>query len=74
MAARAGIITAAATTSFLDGQHWAYLTGSVAIVLGAALVFFMFPTKDEEDQLLEAHHRADMSAEVASANAEAAAS
>ena len=29
--------------SFLDGADWAYTAGLVAIVLGAALVFFMFP-------------------------------
>ena len=45
-------IIAAAKTSFLDGDDWAYLAGLVAIVLGALLVFFMFPRRDEEQQLL----------------------
>ena len=41
-------ITAAAKASFVDGQDWAYFAGIVAIVLGAALVFFMFPKHDAE--------------------------
>ena len=36
-------IIAAAKSSFLDGDDWAYTAGIVAILLGAALVFFMFP-------------------------------
>ena len=43
-------ITAAARQSFLDGDQWAYTAGIVAVVLGALLVFFMFPKKDEEQQ------------------------
>ena len=45
-------ITAAAKTSFLDGADWAYVAGIVAILLGAALVFFMFPRRDDEARLL----------------------
>ncbi|MGH2631179.1 MAG: MFS transporter, partial [Actinomycetota bacterium] len=41
-------ITAAAKASFLSGDQWAYLAGIVAVLLGAALVFFLFPRKDEE--------------------------
>ena len=33
----------AAKTSFLEGADWAYTAGIVAIVLGAALVYFRFP-------------------------------
>ena len=33
-----------ASTSFLEGDQWAYLAGIVAILLGAALVFFFFPS------------------------------
>ena len=33
--------------------------GLVAVVLGAALVFFMFPRKDEEERLLAEYHAAD---------------
>jgi MFS family permease len=45
-------IIAAAKTSFLQGDQWAYTAGIVAVVLGAVLVFFMFPKRDEEQQLL----------------------
>ena len=47
-------ITAAAKQSFLDGDHWAYTAGIVAVLLGALLVFFMFPKQDEEQRLLAA--------------------
>ena len=36
-------IIAAAKSSFLQGDEWAYAAGIVAILLGAALVFFRFP-------------------------------
>ena len=52
-------ITAAAKASFVDGQDWAYFAGIVAIVLGAALVFFMFPKHDRETQLLAEYQRED---------------
>ena len=39
-------ITAAAKTSFLAGDQYAYIAGIVAVLGGAALVFFMFPKKD----------------------------
>jgi DHA2 family multidrug resistance protein-like MFS transporter len=45
-------IIAAAKSSFLDGADWAYFAGAVAIVLGAAVVFFLFPRKDDELALL----------------------
>ena len=45
-------IIAGAQSSFLDGADWAYMAGMVAIVLGAVLVFFMFPHHDEERRLL----------------------
>jgi hypothetical protein len=41
-------ITAAAKTSFLQGDQWAYTAGIVAILLGAVIVFFLFPKKDDE--------------------------
>jgi MFS family permease len=52
-------ITAGARESFLSGADWAYTAGIVAIVLGAALVFFVFPRKDEEDRLLAEYHAED---------------
>jgi MFS family permease len=58
-------ITAAAKQSFLDGADWAYTAGIVAVLLGAALVFFLFPRKDGEDRLLERYHAEDSAAERA---------
>src|SRR5204862_5350881 len=36
-------ITAAAKTSFLQGDQWAYTAGIVAILVGAAIVALLFP-------------------------------
>jgi hypothetical protein len=52
-------ITAAAKQSFLDGADWAYTAGIVAILLGATLVFFLFPKRQEEQQLLARYHAED---------------
>jgi MFS transporter, DHA2 family, multidrug resistance protein len=52
-------ITAAAKTSFLHGSDRAYTAGIVAIVLGAALVYFRFPRKDDEQRLLAEYHAVD---------------
>ncbi len=52
-------ITAAAKTSFLQGDQWAYIAGIVAILLGAALVYFMFPKKEDEERLLAEFHAQD---------------
>lgn len=56
-------VTAAAKTSFLDGADWAYTAGIVAILVGAAIVFLLFPKQDEEDRLLARYHAED--AEIA---------
>jgi MFS transporter, DHA2 family, multidrug resistance protein len=55
----ADAIIAAARQSFLDGDDWAYTAGVVAILLGAAVVFFAFPRHDEELRLLAAYHAED---------------
>jgi DHA2 family multidrug resistance protein-like MFS transporter len=55
-------VVAAAKTSFLQGANWAYAAGIIAIVLGAALVFFMFPTYDNERRLLRQYRAEDASA------------
>jgi EmrB/QacA subfamily drug resistance transporter len=55
----ASAIISAAKSSFIDGQDWAYTAGLVAIALGAALVFFMFPRKVHEDELLAQYHAED---------------
>ena len=45
-------ITAAAKESFLQGDQWAYMAGIVAVLLGAAIVFILFPKKEHEEALL----------------------
>jgi len=55
-------ITAGAKAAFLQGDQWAYLAGIIAVLGGAVLVFFMFPKRDEERQLLVAYHREDTKA------------
>ena len=52
-------ITAGATSSFLDGADWAYAAGIVAIVLGAAIVFLLFPRFAQEKDLLARYHEED---------------
>jgi DHA2 family multidrug resistance protein-like MFS transporter len=52
-------IIAGARTAFLNGDQWAYSAGIVAILLGAVLVFFLFPRKQEEAELLERYHIED---------------
>jgi hypothetical protein len=59
-------ITDAAKASFLDGDHWAYLAGIAAVLLGALLVATRFPSKEREQELLAAYHAED----VASAEAD----
>ncbi len=52
-------IIAAARSSFVDGANLAYSAGIIAVALGAALVFFAFPDKDEEARLLERYAAED---------------
>jgi DHA2 family multidrug resistance protein-like MFS transporter len=52
-------IIEAAKVSFLQGDAWAYSAGIVAILLGAALVFFAFPKRDDEEKLLERYNAED---------------
>jgi MFS transporter, DHA2 family, multidrug resistance protein len=52
-------IIAAAKTAFLQGDQWAYVAGIAAVVLGAALVFLMFPKRDNERRLLAAYQAED---------------
>jgi len=52
-------IIAAAKTSFIDGSDWAYLAGIIAVVLGGALVFFLFPHHDDELALLAEYRGED---------------
>jgi hypothetical protein len=48
-------ITAAAKTSFLQGDQWAYVAGIVAVLLGAAIVARFFPSLSRERELLASY-------------------
>jgi MFS transporter, DHA2 family, multidrug resistance protein len=52
-------ITNAAKTSFVDGANWAYSAGILAILLGAALVLFLFPRHQAELELLDVYRAED---------------
>jgi hypothetical protein len=60
--AYAKAIAAGAKESFVKGDQWAYTAGIVAIALGAMLVFFMFPHKQREEELLAEYHTLDSGA------------
>jgi MFS family permease len=55
-------IIAGAKTAFLQGDQWAYLAGIIAVLVGAALVFFYFPRAERERQLLASYHAEDVEA------------
>jgi MFS transporter, DHA2 family, multidrug resistance protein len=55
----ANAIIAGAKQAFLDGDDWAYTAGVVSILLGAVLVYIMFPKHEEEKQLLASYHAYD---------------
>jgi DHA2 family multidrug resistance protein-like MFS transporter len=61
-------ITAAAKTSFLAGDQNAYIAGIIAVLIGAVLVFFMFPKKDEERKMLLEYQAEDVVAVTAQAS------
>ncbi|MCB1259294.1 MAG: hypothetical protein KDB33_02690, partial [Acidimicrobiales bacterium] len=52
-------IVNAAQQSFVQGQNWAYVAGIIAVVVGAALVFFLFPKQEAENELVASYHRED---------------
>ncbi|MGW4507590.1 MFS transporter [Streptomyces sp. NPDC004436] len=52
-------IIAAARESFLHGDDTAYTVGLIAIALGALLIFFMFPHRDAERELLRRYYTED---------------
>ena len=53
-------IVAGAKTAFLQGDQWAYLAGIIAVLLGAVLVWFFFPAKEREEELLASYHAEDV--------------
>ena len=55
-------IIAAARTSFLQGDQWAYLAGIIAVVLGGVLIFFLFPAREAERRLLLEYQAEDTGA------------
>ena len=57
-------ITTAAKAAFLAGDDYAYMAGIIAVVIGAALVFVMFPKLDEERKLLAKYHAEDTSTQA----------
>jgi DHA2 family multidrug resistance protein-like MFS transporter len=60
-------IIAGAKSAFLDGDDRAYVAGIVAIVIGAVIVFFLFPHKDDEQRLLEQYQTDDARRQTAQA-------
>jgi MFS family permease len=52
-------IIAGAKAGFLNGADWAYAAGIIAVVIGAALVFFFFPRNRDEKRLLAEYHETD---------------
>jgi MFS transporter, DHA2 family, multidrug resistance protein len=58
----ASAITAAARSSFVSGSDWSYAAGIIAVVFGAALIFFLFPGRLEEERLLASYHAIDTGA------------
>jgi MFS transporter, DHA2 family, multidrug resistance protein len=55
----ADAIIAGAKQAFLDGDDWAYTAGVVSILLGATLVYVMFPRHDEEKRVLASYQVED---------------
>ena len=51
-------ITAAANRAFLAGDQYAYIAGIIAVLIGAALVFFVFPKRDKEREVMVGYHQA----------------
>ena len=49
-----------AKTAFLKGDQWAYLAGIIAVLLGAVIVWFCFPRREREEQLLAQYHAEDV--------------
>jgi MFS family permease len=59
LAVPASLVAGFAPSSFLDGDELAYIAGFVAVLLGAAMVFFRYPRKDDEERARAAYHAED---------------
>jgi MFS transporter, DHA2 family, multidrug resistance protein len=64
----ASAITAGAKSSFVSGANWSYAAGIIAIALGATLVFFLFPGKEDEQRLLAEYHAQDTAPRASAAS------
>ena len=62
-------ITAAAKTAFLAGDDQAYIAGIIAVLIGAVLVFFLFPKPVEERKMLMEFQQEDVAELVVAAPA-----
>jgi MFS transporter, DHA2 family, multidrug resistance protein len=60
-------IIAGARDAFLQGDHWAYIAGIVAVLIGAAVIFKFFPKREDEQRLMAGYAASDASAQSASA-------
>jgi len=70
---QADAIVSAAKSSFLAGDQWAYGAGLLAVLIGAVLVFFVFPKRKREDELRASYHAEDTASELAPASGDDAA-
>ena len=50
------------TTGFVAAASLAYIAGIIAVLIGAVLVFFVFPKRDKEREVLMDYHQIDMAA------------
>jgi EmrB/QacA subfamily drug resistance transporter len=53
-----------AKQSFVKGDEWTYTAGIVAIALGTLIVFFLFPGKQREEELLAEYHTLDSASDA----------
>jgi DHA2 family multidrug resistance protein-like MFS transporter len=60
-------ILAAAKSSFLDGSQLAYIAGLVAVLIGIAVTFLLFPRKERESRLHVEFHAEDEGVAAAAA-------
>lgn len=65
----ASAITSGAQSSFVSGANLAYVAGIIALVLGAALIFFLFPGREDEQRLLAEYHAQDSAPQASAPNA-----
>lgn len=50
------------TTGFVAAASLAHIAGIIAVLIGAVLVFFVFPKRDKEREVLMDYHQIDMAA------------